>query len=107
MGKIVHCQTLKKAIQNKWHGMLTSGVVLLHGNVYPHTVACTQALLEQFNWELFDHPPFSPDLALSEYHLFTYLKNWLRSQRFSNNEELMEGVKMWLTQAADFFDTGI
>jgi hypothetical protein len=32
----------------------------------------------------------------------------LRSQHFRNNEELMEGVKAWLSsQAADFFDTGI
>jgi hypothetical protein len=57
---------------------------------------------------LFNHPPYSPDLAPSNYHLFTYLKNWLRSQRFNNNEELMEGVKTWLSlQAADFFDTGL
>jgi hypothetical protein len=42
------------------------------------------------------------------YHLFTYLKNWLGSQCFNNIEELMEGVKTWLSsQAADFFDTGI
>jgi histone-lysine N-methyltransferase SETMAR len=45
------------------------------------------------NWELSDHPPYCPDLTPSDYHLFNYLKNWLRSQRFSNNEELMEGVK--------------
>jgi hypothetical protein len=57
---------------------------------------------------LFDHPLYSPDLTLSRYNLFTYLTNWLGSQRFNNNEELMEGVKMWLSsQAADFSDTGI
>jgi hypothetical protein len=56
---------------------------------------------------LFDNPPYTPDLAQSGYHLFTYLKRWLTSQRFSNNE-LMEGVKTWLnSQAADFFDTDI
>jgi hypothetical protein len=44
----------------------------------------------------------------SNYHLFTNLKNWLRSQLFSNNDELMEGVRMWLSsQAADFFDIDI
>jgi hypothetical protein len=59
---------------------------LLHDNVLPHTAACTPALLEHFNWELFDHPPYGPALAMSNYHLFTYLKNWLRSQRFSNYE---------------------
>jgi hypothetical protein len=49
-----------------------------------------------------------PDLVLSDIHLFTYLKNWLRSQHFNKNEELMEGVKKWLSsQAADFFHKGI
>jgi hypothetical protein len=59
---------------------------------------------------LFDHPPYSPDLAPSDYHLFTctYLKNWLGSQHFCNNEKMMEGVKTWLSsQAADFSDAGI
>jgi histone-lysine N-methyltransferase SETMAR len=51
--------------------------------------AHTTALLEHFNFELFDHPPYSPDLAPGNFHLFTYLKNWLRSQRFNNNQELM------------------
>jgi histone-lysine N-methyltransferase SETMAR len=78
----VHCETLKKkkllrAIQNKRHGMLTFGVVLLYDNARPHTAACTRALLEHFNWELFDHPPYSPDRAPSDCHLSTFLKNWL------------------------------
>jgi transposase len=73
--------------------MFTSGVVLLRENARPHTTARTRTLLEHFNWALFDHPSHSPDLAPIDYHLFTYLKNWLRSQCFSNNEELIEGVK--------------
>jgi hypothetical protein len=70
-------QTLKRlhrAIQSKRRGMLTSGVVL-HDNARSHTTACIRALLEHFYWELFDHPPYSADLASSDYHLFTYLKN--------------------------------
>jgi histone-lysine N-methyltransferase SETMAR len=51
--------------------------VLLHDNACLHTAACIRALLEHFNWEMSDHPPYSPDLASSDYHLFTYLKNWL------------------------------
>jgi transposase len=60
--------------------MLTYGEVLFHDNACLHTVTRIRALLEPFNWELFDHPPYSPDLAPSYYHLFTYLKYWLRSQ---------------------------
>jgi transposase len=73
--------------------MLTCCVVLLHDNACPHTAARTRKLLEHFNRELFDHPPYSPDLAPSVYHLFTYMKNWLGLQRFNENEGLMNGVK--------------
>jgi hypothetical protein len=52
--------------------------------------------------------PYSPDLAPSDYHRFTYLKNWLVSQRLNNNKELMGGVRTWLSlEAANFFSTGI
>jgi hypothetical protein len=108
----VYCETLKKmrgAIQNKRRGILTSGalVVLLHVNAHPRAAARTRPLLEHYNWELLDYPLYSPDLAPSDYHLFTYLKSWSESQHFNNNDELMEGVKTWLSsQAADFFDTG-
>jgi hypothetical protein len=50
-----------RAIQNKRRGMLTYGIVLLRDNAHPLTAVRTPALLEHFNWELFDHPPYSPD----------------------------------------------
>jgi hypothetical protein len=87
--------------------LLTSDVVFLHDNVCPHTAAHTRALLEHFNLELSDHSPYSPDLALSGYHLFTYLTNRLQPQCFNNNE-LMKHVKTWLSsQVADFSNTCI
>jgi hypothetical protein len=73
-----YCETQKvlhKAIQNKRRGMLTPGVVLLHESASPYAAARTRALLEHFNWELFDHPPYNPDFAWGHYHLFTYLQN--------------------------------
>jgi hypothetical protein len=99
----VYCETLRKLRRD----LQTSQI---RCSARPHTAAHTQTLLEHSNWELFDHPPYNPDVAPSDYRLFTrtYLKNWLRSQRFNDNEELMEGVKTWLSsQAANFFDKGI
>jgi len=69
----VDCETLHKlrtSIQNKRRGTLTKGVVLLY-NARPHTTARTNGLIKLFNWEIFDHPPYSPDLAPSDYHLFS------------------------------------
>jgi hypothetical protein len=64
-----------------------NGVVLLHDNAHLHTAASIRVLLDHFNWELFDHRPYTPDLTPSDYHLFIYLKNWLGSQNFSNSNE--------------------
>jgi histone-lysine N-methyltransferase SETMAR len=86
-------------------GMLTKDVVLLHDNARPHTAARTNALIKLFNWEIIDHPSYSPDLAPIDYHLFTKMKVRLATQRFHTNEELVDGVSNWLHNlAAPFFD---
>jgi transposase len=86
-------------------GMLTKGIILLHENAWPHTVARTNALIKFFNWKIFYHPSYSPDLVPIDYHLFTKMKVWLDTQCFHTNEELMVGVKNWLHNlAAPFFD---
>jgi histone-lysine N-methyltransferase SETMAR len=75
-----YCEILKKlcrAIQNRRRGMLTKGVCLLHDNARPHVACHTKALLEKFGWDLISHPPYSPDLAPSDYHLFLNLKKHL------------------------------
>ena len=58
--------------------------------------------------ELFDHLPYSPDLAPSDYHLFPNMKTWLATQRFDDDAELQAGVNEWLkSQAVKFCDDGI
>jgi hypothetical protein len=42
---------------------------MLHGNVRPHTAAAKQYLITTFGWEQFDHPPYSPDLAQSDFFM--------------------------------------
>jgi histone-lysine N-methyltransferase SETMAR len=99
---------LRRLIQNKWHRKLTKGIILLLDKAWPHTMACPNALIKLFNWENFDHPPYSPDLALSDYHLFTKMKVWLATQHFHTNKELMDGVRNWLHNlVALFFDKGL
>jgi hypothetical protein len=84
--------------------MLTKGV-LLQDNARPHTADRTNALIKFFNWEIFDHPSYSPDLAPSDYRLFTKVKVGLGTQRFHTNENLMDGVNNWLHNlATPFFD---
>jgi histone-lysine N-methyltransferase SETMAR len=62
---------------NKRRGMHRRGVVMLHVNAPPHTVAATQDLIATLGWEQFDHLPYSPDLAPSDIHVFLLLKTLL------------------------------
>jgi len=101
-------QCLRRAIQNKRRGLLSSGVVLLHDNARPHMARQTTALLQKFRWDIMDHPPYSPDLAPSDYHLFLHMKHFLAGKQFHSDAEVKTTVNNWLQQqAVDFFDTGI
>jgi len=106
----VYCETLKKlrsAIQNKRRGMLSATILLLRDNSRPHS-AETQDLITSFTWEQMDHPPYSPDMASSEHHLFLRLKKFLGGKRFDDVDDLKDVVQKWLTsQAAAFYEEGI
>jgi hypothetical protein len=39
-----------------------------------HRALATQKILAYLNFQCLDHPTYSPDLALSDYHLFPGLK---------------------------------
>jgi histone-lysine N-methyltransferase SETMAR len=65
---------LRYAIQIRRRGLLSSGVMFLHDNACPHATARMQAMLQEFGWEVFEHPAYSPDLAPSDFHLFPKLK---------------------------------
>lgn len=105
-----YCETLKKlrrAIQNRRRGMLTKGVCLLHDNARPHVARQTVALLDQFGWDIITHPPYSPDLAPRDYHLFPKLKEHLAGRRFSDDDEVKVAVQRFNDMAASWYDMGI
>jgi transposase len=64
------------------------GVLLLHNNAQPHSAAATVNLMNYWNWKILPHPPYSPDLALSDFHLFPKMKKHLRGQRFHSNDDV-------------------
>jgi hypothetical protein len=40
------------------------------------------------DWEIMNHPPYSPDFASSDFHLFRPLKEHLEGQKFDMDDEL-------------------
>ena len=53
---------------------VTKGALFLHDNAPAHRALATQKKLAYLCFQCLDHPPYSPDLALSDYHLFPGLK---------------------------------
>ena len=48
--------------------------LVLHDNAPAHRTIATQEKLAYLGFQYLDHPPYSPDLAPSDYHLFPGLK---------------------------------
>ena len=68
----------------------------------------TVAKLAEMHWETLEQPPYSPDLAPSDFHLFGPLKEELGGQRFEDDEEVEAFVLNWLTtRPRSFYEEGI
>ena len=96
---------LHRALRNKRPGRK---VILQHDNARPHTARATVEKIRTFGWEILPHPPYSPDLAPSDYHLFGSVKEQLRGQRFETLEDIRKAVRQRLRAAGtDFYHQGI
>ncbi len=55
-------------------GKVTKGVLFLHDNAPAHRALATQKKLAYLGFQCLDHPPYSPNMTPSDYHLFPGLK---------------------------------
>ena len=63
---------------------------------------------ENLGWKLLTHPPYSPDLAPSDFHLFGPLKESMKGIHFQTDKEVKAAVSNWLrTQSTEFYAKGI
>ncbi|UYV78131.1 hypothetical protein LAZ67_16000211, partial [Cordylochernes scorpioides] len=64
--------------------------------------------MENFNWEIFTHPPYSPELAPSDFHLYSALKWHLGGKHFANDDEVQVEANHWLRrQDTAWYNSGI
>jgi histone-lysine N-methyltransferase SETMAR len=57
-----------------------------------HTVDRLCAL----KFEVLKHPPYSPELAPSDFNWFGPLKKHLRGQKFADDNAVIEAMESWL-----------
>jgi len=72
----------KDILKEKHRGKFTKGVLFLHNNAPAHRALATRKKLAYLGFQFLDHPPYSPVLAPSDYHLYPGLKKTIESSPF-------------------------
>lgn len=80
--------------------------ILLHDNARPHVAKLVRNAINDLKWEVLPHPPYSPDIAPSDYHLFRSMAHGLAEQKFTKLEDVKKWLDEWITskQPKFFFD---
>ncbi|XP_077156041.1 histone-lysine N-methyltransferase SETMAR-like [Ranitomeya variabilis] len=99
---------LREAIKEKRRGKLQAGVLFHQDNAPSHKAAVAMATIQEAGFELVEHPPYSPDLAPSDFFLFPRLKEHLRGKKFDDNSDVITTVGDFFEgQDQEFFSKGI
>ena len=82
--------------------------ILLHNNTRSHVAQVVNTALQELEWEVLQHPSYSPDLAPMDYYLFHFLSNHMRGVTFNNEEDLKNWFnKLFNTRPENFWRNGI
>jgi len=67
-----------------------------------------QKKLLELDWDVLPHPPYSPDLAPSDFYLFRSLQNFLDGKIFTGTEDIkMNLIQYFAQKEQKFFEKGI
>lgn len=84
------------------------GIILLHDNARPHTAKMTQEKISQVGWELLPHPPYSPDLSPTDYHLFLSMSNFLSGKKYHSVNDVQSDMSLFfVSKKPEFYERGI
>jgi hypothetical protein len=74
----VYVETLKKRFRRFCPYKDVTKVLLHYDNARPHTSLHAREAITKLQWTVLPHPPYSPDLAPSDYHLSPRKEVWRR-----------------------------
>ena len=84
--KEFYCEQLER-LHQKLKGK-QDRVYFLHDNAKAHVAKMTRQKILDFEWILISHPPYSPDISPSDYHLFRSLKAYLSEKKYNSRDHL-------------------
>jgi histone-lysine N-methyltransferase SETMAR len=87
---------LKKRFRPVQPGKNPAEMLLQHDSARPHTSLRTREHITKMGWTVLPHPPYSPYLAPSDFHLSGSLKDALHGTHFEDDNSVIEAVRKWL-----------
>ncbi len=75
---------------------IANGWLFHQDNARQHVSKYTMEFMAKKGISMFDHAPYSPDLAPCDFYLFSELKKHLPGTRFSTKQELQTSVQGYL-----------
>ena len=84
---------LDASVRAQGNEMGIRGMRLHWDNARPHFSRLTQSVIGRLGVSIVPHPPYSPDLAPSDFFLFGYLKNLMKGEKFLDRSTLE--TKIW------------
>ncbi|GBP93101.1 Mariner Mos1 transposase [Eumeta japonica] len=83
-------------------------IILLHDDARLHVAVPVKNYLKTLDWEVPPYPPYSPDIAPSDYHLLWSMAHALSEQRFTSYGVIKNWVDSWIaSKDKEFFRLGI
>ena len=102
----LYCQQLNR-IAEKLKGK-QDRIYYLHDNAGRHVAKSTCEKLLKLGWITIPHPPYSPDLAPTDRHLFRFLSHHLREKKFGDQKDVKMDIANFFGQKSqDFYERGI
>ena len=83
---------LRQEIARKRRGKLTRCVLLLQDSATAHTSQVIMTAATECGFEVLPYPPYSPDIAPSDFYLLPKLKSNLRGTQFGSKEGVIAAV---------------
>lgn len=83
-------------------------ILLRWNNCRPHFAKKTQEKLKQLQLEFLSHSAYSPEISLSDYHLFRSLQHWRRGKQLKTEDDLKHELTAFFeSKQPSFYNYGI
>jgi hypothetical protein len=99
---------LRPVILEKCHGKVKNRALLFHENALVYKSHVVQVIVYHTDFAESNHPAYSTDVALINYHMFSHLKKFVRGKSLSSDDEAIATIEGYFSDLdSEFVYSGV